>query len=112
MLVSRRTAKSAEDVVTLDNVGKLSSLDPLPSKSESLSEREILQEDAFKRMIALERKRTERSAKPFLLMLLETGDCQSDEKNGKILASVIAALVAATRETDVIGWYKNQASVG
>jgi exopolysaccharide biosynthesis polyprenyl glycosylphosphotransferase len=98
--------------VTLENVGKISSLDPLPSKSESLSEREILQEDAFKRMIALERKRTERSAKPFLLMLLETGECQSGEKNGKILASVISALVAATRETDVIGWYKNQASVG
>jgi exopolysaccharide biosynthesis polyprenyl glycosylphosphotransferase len=63
-------------------------------------------------MIAVERKRTERSTKPFLLMLLETGDYQAGEKNGKVLASVISALLASTRETDVIGWYKNQVSVG
>jgi exopolysaccharide biosynthesis polyprenyl glycosylphosphotransferase len=76
------------------------------------AEREILQEEAFMRMIALERKRTERSAKPFLLTLLETGEQNSEEKSLPILTKVIAALSNATRETDVIGWHKKNASVG
>ncbi len=63
-------------------------------------------------MIAIERKRTERSSHPFLLMLLETGEHQSEEKNAQVLAKVIAALLTATRETDVIGWYKKNACVG
>jgi len=63
-------------------------------------------------MIALERKRTERSAKPFLLMLLETGEQHSEEKNGQVLAEVISALLTATRETDVIGWHRKNGCIG
>ncbi|MGB8771383.1 MAG: sugar transferase [Candidatus Korobacteraceae bacterium] len=98
--------------MTLQNSGNGSSLDSSAWMPVSVAEREVLQEEAFKRMIAVERKRTERSAKPFLLMLLETGEYQSGEKNGKVLADVISALLPATRETDVVGWYKNQSSVG
>jgi len=98
--------------VTLPNSGNGSGLDSLPSKVASAREREVLEEELFKRMIALERKRTERSAKPFLLMLLETGEHQAEEKNGIVLAKVITALSAATRETDVIGWHKNHSCIG
>ena len=98
--------------MTLQNSGNGSSPDSLVWRPVSVEEREVLQEEAFKRMIAVERKRTERSAKPFLLMLLETGEHQSGEKNGKVLANVISALLPATRETDVIGWYKQHSSVG
>src|SRR5580698_1735609 len=76
------------------------------------AEREILQEDAFKRTIALERKRTERSAKPFLLMLLETGEQNGEQKSANILTKVISVLSNATRETDAIGWHKKNTSVG
>ena len=66
--------KSAETHVT-DRPGSNGSNRNTTSPSvEPAVEREILREDAFKRMIAIERKRTERSAKPFLLMLLEVGD--------------------------------------
>jgi lipopolysaccharide/colanic/teichoic acid biosynthesis glycosyltransferase len=58
-------------------------------------------------MIAIERKRTERSRKPFLLMLLETGEYHTPEKNGKVITNILPALLEATRETDVIGWYKD-----
>ena len=98
--------------MTLQNSGNGSSQDSRPWKPVSAAEREVLQEEAFKRMIVVERKRTERSAKPFLLMLLEIGEHQSSEKNGKVLANIISALLPATREIDVIGWYKNQSSVG
>lgn len=75
-------------------------------------DREILCEEAFKRMIARERKRTERSANPFLLMLLEAGDQNSEERSQQLLTKVISALTPATRETDIIGWHKNNFCVG
>lgn len=78
----------------------------------SVGEREILNEEAFRRMIAIERKRTERSRKPFLLMLLDTGNHQSSERNKKALDSIVPVLLSSTRETDVIGWYKDWMTVG
>jgi len=63
-------------------------------------------------MISVERKRTERSRKPFLLMLLDTGDCQGSDRNGKALDGIVSALRASTRETDVTGWYKNRSIIG
>ena len=80
--------------------------------SAVVAEREILREEAFKRMIAIERKRTERSAKPFLLMLLETGNHTSEERSTQVLSKVINTLVPATRETDVIGWHRDNLCVG
>jgi lipopolysaccharide/colanic/teichoic acid biosynthesis glycosyltransferase len=63
-------------------------------------------------MIAVERKRTERSRKPFLLMLLDAGNHQGSGRNGKALDNIVPALLSSTRETDVIGWYKDRATVG
>ena len=40
-------------------------------RSQPVVDRGVLEESSFHRMIAIERKRTERSRKPFLLMLLE-----------------------------------------
>ena len=50
----------------------------------STGAREVLKEETFKRMIAVERKRTERSREPFLLMLLEAGNQQGAEKTEKL----------------------------
>ncbi|HEY6377494.1 MAG TPA: sugar transferase [Edaphobacter sp.] len=69
-------------------------------------------ESTFKRMIAVERKRTERSGEPFLLMLLQTGNHQSQEKNEKALDIILSFLPSSIRETDVIGWYKDRTTVG
>src|SRR5271154_6837791 len=74
--------------------------------------REVLSEETFKRMIAVERKRTERSREPFLLMLLEAGNYQGSEKNGKVLDDMLPILLLSIRETDVIGWYKDRTIVG
>jgi lipopolysaccharide/colanic/teichoic acid biosynthesis glycosyltransferase len=77
----------------------------------SVRERELVNEDAFQRMIAVERKRTERSRKPFVLMLLDAGN-HGSERNGRALNSIIPALLSSTRETDIIGWYKERTAVG
>jgi len=86
--------------------------DDLISGPLSGGERIILGEEAFKRSIAVERKRTERSKEPFLLMLLETNDQPSSVKRGQSMEKVISALVPTTRETDVIGWYKARSTIG
>jgi lipopolysaccharide/colanic/teichoic acid biosynthesis glycosyltransferase len=82
------------------------------SEPVSAGKREVLNEDTFNRMIAVERKRTERSKQPFLLMLLEVGHPQGSAKNGGSLESMVSALLTSIRETDVIGWYKDRTIVG
>jgi len=56
-------------------------LNPLHGAS-SLGDSRILDAEAFRRMIILERKRSERSRKRFMLLLLDMGDRPS-AKNGK-----------------------------
>jgi lipopolysaccharide/colanic/teichoic acid biosynthesis glycosyltransferase len=75
-------------------------------------ERVILNEESFKRMIAIERKRTERSREPFLLMLVEAGNSYRTEKHNKPLDRILSAMLSSTRETDVVGWYKDRITVG
>jgi lipopolysaccharide/colanic/teichoic acid biosynthesis glycosyltransferase len=72
----------------------------------------VLDEKSFRRMIAVERKRTERSRQPFLLLLLDAGNCLPPDANGRVLGQILSALSLATRETDVTGWYKAHSIVG
>jgi lipopolysaccharide/colanic/teichoic acid biosynthesis glycosyltransferase len=74
--------------------------------------REVLHEDAFRRMIAIERKRTERTNEPFLLMLVEGLRRPGPNSRGSSLDSLMTALLPATRETDVVGWYKEHYAIG
>jgi exopolysaccharide biosynthesis polyprenyl glycosylphosphotransferase len=82
------------------------------SEATSLGDRGILNAEDFRRMITLERKRSERSRKPFMLLLLDMGDDLPSERNGKILGKILSALCASTRDTDVTGWYSNNCVVG
>lgn len=86
--------------------------DPLLSDAMSAADRLPLDEETFRRMIAIERKRTERSKAPFLLMLLEICNNESPANNAKTLEVIVAALMASSRDTDIIGWYKDRAMVG
>ena len=86
--------------------------DLLSFQPVSLETRSVLNEHSFQRMISLERKRSERSRKPFLLALIDTGTCLPADKNGRVLSNIVSALSLATRETDVTGWYKNNSIVG
>lgn len=83
-----------------------------PQPQNLLASKDILSEEAFRRMISLERKRSERTQRPFVLLLMDTGRTQPTEKNGRILLDIVFALESATRETDVMGWYETNAAVG
>jgi lipopolysaccharide/colanic/teichoic acid biosynthesis glycosyltransferase len=81
-------------------------------RSQPVADRGVLDESSFHRMITIERKRTERSRKPFLLMLLDLGKRLPSDKNGKVLDQILSALSLTTRETDITGWYSDHAVVG
>jgi lipopolysaccharide/colanic/teichoic acid biosynthesis glycosyltransferase len=98
--------------VNVRRSGGVASLDALSADVLPVEERGVLNEGAFHRMISLERKRTERSRKPFLLMLLDMGNGLRSDANGKALDKILSALSLSTRETDVTGWYKSNSIVG
>ncbi len=67
----------------------------------------------FTRVLSLERKRTERSREPFLLLLLDISDAAKHHGGCEPLASeLLGTLAALTRETDVTGWYRNGSVLG
>ncbi len=66
----------------------------------------------FNDLLALERKRAERSRRPFILMLLDLSTL-AGETNGNGPAQIIAdRLAAATREVDSRGWYEKDEIIG
>ncbi|HEY1903592.1 MAG TPA: sugar transferase [Terracidiphilus sp.] len=98
--------------MTLLGAENVANLDERASEPVSSGKREVLNEDIFNRMIAIERKRTERTKQPFLLMLLEAGRHRGSTKNGGSLDSIVSVLLGSIRETDVIGWYKDRTTIG
>jgi lipopolysaccharide/colanic/teichoic acid biosynthesis glycosyltransferase len=80
--------------------------------AESLPFSEILSEKHFLRMLHLEQKRTERSRRRFVLMLLEPTKLPARSKTGDTLGKIIETLSKSTRQTDVVGWYKDGAIIG
>jgi len=93
-------------------VQNASHLEDLLSGSQTAVIRDVLSEEAFRRTIAIERKRTERTNEPFLLMLLECVDRQKPGKFTRALDNLMTVLLSATRETDVIGWHRQHQAIG
>ena len=83
-----------------------------PASPATADDRIVLNGESFQRMLALERKRSERSRKPFLLMLVDLGERLPSASNGKASNDIVSALSLATRVTDVIGWYKDDSVFG
>jgi hypothetical protein len=71
-------------------------------------------ETVFQRMLILERKKTERSGRPFLLILLNIDDLLRDNKRPRevIMLEFISSLNESTREIDLKGWYKHDSLIG
>lgn len=77
----------------------------------SARRRGIFNHEAFRELLALERRRADRSRRPFLLMLLdmrgvrESADTQFSDR-------LTHAVSTSTRETDLIGWYEDGSVLG
>jgi lipopolysaccharide/colanic/teichoic acid biosynthesis glycosyltransferase/GGDEF domain-containing protein len=72
----------------------------------------LYNEDYFNRMLSLERKRSQRSKKPFLLMLFDITKLVNPHPNLVVISQVGHILEAGIRETDVRGWYRRGHIVG
>jgi lipopolysaccharide/colanic/teichoic acid biosynthesis glycosyltransferase len=68
----------------------------------------MLDEAAFRKVISLERRRTERSRKPFVLMLLDLSSSSETLDRRQLWQ----ALWASVRETDMVGWHKTDSVCG
>jgi lipopolysaccharide/colanic/teichoic acid biosynthesis glycosyltransferase len=74
--------------------------------SAATRRQEILREDTLHAMLTLERRRAERSRKPFVLMLLDSHAVPKNGNGAKFTEQLTSVVCDATRETDLIGWYE------
>jgi lipopolysaccharide/colanic/teichoic acid biosynthesis glycosyltransferase len=71
----------------------------------------FLPEERFRQMLARERKRSERSRKHLLLMLIDAKDITS-RKVDPLLKQIADVLCSTIRETDLAGWFETHTAVG
>jgi len=71
----------------------------------------MLPEELFLKLLSLERKRTERSGRRFVLMLLDPGKLLKEEKS-QAMDNLLAAISQTIRDTDLKGWYKSGSTIG
>lgn len=97
----------------LTNRGGLQRSDPSAAQERLLDERLVaLTEREFRGVLARERKRSERSRKPFVLMLVRKNVPRLQNGAGHLASSVPEALAKTIRETDTLGWFQSGSILG
>jgi lipopolysaccharide/colanic/teichoic acid biosynthesis glycosyltransferase len=89
---------------------------PRPEKQLSVMREEpagvgMLSQELFLKLLCLERKRTERSGRRFVLLLLDTGNLLKTAK-APVMAKLMPAITQSTRDTDLKGWYRDGSVIG
>ncbi len=69
-------------------------------------------ESEFNSLVHVERKRTERSGKPFLLMLVDVKAFEKQRGRAKAMEKIAYTLCSCSRKTDIKGWYQRGAVFG
>jgi hypothetical protein len=74
--------------------------------ARDLGQEQAYNQEAFRYFLATERKRSELSNRPFLLLLAELHQSHPAEPmRPTVAAKLFAGLSGCLRDTDVIGWY-------
>jgi hypothetical protein len=83
-------------------------------KTDATQTAAICSEEFFRQTVVLERKRTERSGRAFLVIFLDVAELLKVRSRPVpvLLESLASALGASTREIDVKGWYGENSLVG
>ncbi|MDA8155542.1 MAG: sugar transferase [Actinomycetota bacterium] len=71
----------------------------------------LFMESYFREAIILERRRSARSGKPFLTMLVDLGKLSPSVKPD-VIQKVAGSLFANTRDTDIKGWFRYNTIIG
>lgn len=72
----------------------------------------MLSQEAFIKRICEERKRTDRSKTPFILMLFDIHRLNGSEPERTAQRKIIETLLASKRETDSCGWHEEGSVIG
>jgi hypothetical protein len=74
----------------------------------------VYNEEAFRYLLDIERKRFEASLQPFVLVLVDlTRQAgHSERMPGGLSSKIFATLTCTLRDTDVIGWYREDRAIG
>lgn len=73
----------------------------------------LVTEAWFTRRLSLERKRTERSRRPFVLLLMDIeGLGELNGNSNRLVHEVVTTLASLVRETDTTGWYRDASVLG
>jgi lipopolysaccharide/colanic/teichoic acid biosynthesis glycosyltransferase len=72
----------------------------------------FVSEEEFRRMLCRERKRSERSRKHLLLMLVDCKRTTGRNADQPLLEKVAGVVAAEIRETDLSGWFESETVVG
>ncbi len=72
----------------------------------------VLEEETFHAMLTHERRRAERSRKPFVMVLLDSHAISQKERGAAFIERLTSVVYYATRETDIIGWYEEGLILG
>jgi lipopolysaccharide/colanic/teichoic acid biosynthesis glycosyltransferase len=83
-----------------------------PVLPKGLQNSEFLPEEYFLSRLRQEQKRTERSRRPFVLMLLESPGLFATADGGEYCDKLLSLLSNSIRETDTGGWYRYGSVVG
>lgn len=89
-----------------------------PTKSSHTSDQAIrtlaslIQEDAFEQILRLERRRSERSGKQFMLVLISGSAARSSAERAWIHRNAATSLTSSMREIDILGWYEKDSTLG
>jgi lipopolysaccharide/colanic/teichoic acid biosynthesis glycosyltransferase len=84
----------------------------LPAAAPAGDHVSIPGERQFGELLCLERKRAERSRKPFLLMLLDLRRVLANGNARNMIEKVWASVCSASRDSDIRGWYLQGAVLG
>ena len=103
-LLQTALGQESSDARQLSRIGVRSSSDICP--------RIILDEDAFVSMLYIERRRSERGQKRFVLAILEVREAIAGKHKNRTLARITEALAKVTRETDIIGCFVEDGMIG
>lgn len=78
----------------------------------TIQDARFLNEKAFIRRLHLEQRRTERSRRPFIFVLIESANLLKPNEKQGVCQQVQDLLLNSFRETDIKGWYKDGSAIG
>ena len=73
---------------------------------------ELIAEEQFRRMLCRERKRSERSRKHLLLMLIDSKGTRPRKGDAALMHKMAGVLNETIRETDLAGWFETDSVLG